>query len=257
MAEMEAIKKIIHESGNNFHCKVLKHLKENGWYTLVSPYYTDFVTDKPREIDIVAEKSFSENSYMTKGNLNVKLYIECKYISQDMVFWFSDKDNYKAKKWVLDNTPITENNIYFKKHHYNNESNNKVAKLFASNTKKQVENETIYKAINQCLNALVYNKNSYSIIPNQKHSIYQIIHYPIIICNSFDKFYKVEMDGNNEPEKIEDNFQLEINYAYLDYNKKSRNQYFLIDFVEFKRLDEILSTIQMDVEAITNFIWNL
>ena len=56
MADIAGIKTIVEESGNSFHCKVARYLKEKEWTILVSPYYMDSATDKPREIDIVAQK---------------------------------------------------------------------------------------------------------------------------------------------------------------------------------------------------------
>jgi len=253
MHKIDPIKNIIDESGNNFHCKVVRYFTEKGWYVLVSPYYTDFVTDKPREIDIITEKVYPIHANFNIIYISVKLYVECKYIPHEVVFWFSDKDKKRSKDWLLKHTPITENNVYINKHHYNNEKNTKVAKLFASSFNKQIENETIFRAINQCLNATIYNKFSSSIIPNNKTKITKILHYPVIVFNSFDKFYRVDMDVDNEPLKIDDSFQHEINYAYLNQDKKSRNEYFLIDFVEFIKLDNFLDIIEQDVLAIGNF----
>lgn len=61
MEEFEEAKKIIESSGNSFHCKVNEKIKELGWYTQVSPYYLDSIANKPREIDLIAEKSYKFN----------------------------------------------------------------------------------------------------------------------------------------------------------------------------------------------------
>ncbi len=84
MENMDEINKIIETSGNNFHCKVLSYLKERGWHVLVSPYYTDNISDKPREIDLIAEKVFGHGGKWSerRGTINIKLFIECKYVSQ-------------------------------------------------------------------------------------------------------------------------------------------------------------------------------
>ena len=73
-------------SGNPFHSRVVKKLRDVGWTVMVSPYYSDNFTAKPREIDIIAEKkfevkdSFFENGWI--GTLDVRLFIECKYIDE-------------------------------------------------------------------------------------------------------------------------------------------------------------------------------
>ena len=95
MPILDEIEKIVVESGNSFHCQVTNFLKEKGWQSLVSPYYMDGATNKPREIDLIAEKHWSRERDYGRGEsgaLIIKLFIECKYISQPTVFWFSDKD---------------------------------------------------------------------------------------------------------------------------------------------------------------------
>lgn len=245
-------KEIIKNSGNNFHIKVLNYLKEQGWTTLISPYYTDNITSKPREIDIIAEKAISfDNIYKDiKGTISLKLFIECKYISRNTVFWFGEKDYKKAKSWVIKNTPHNETTAGAQNLHYLSEE--KVAKLFAGHSDRKTENEPIFSAINQSLNAMVYNKRKDSIISN--HTPISTVEYPIIVCNSFNKFFGVDIDDSQEPEEIKDNFQLEVNYAYLDYQKKQKNEYFLIDVIDFTKINEFLNVLDQDFKSIKNVV---
>ena len=89
---IDKVKAIISQSGNTFHSQVLKYLHDKGWTVLISPYYNDNATNKPREIDLIAEKAFETNDRRYFGTVNVKLFIECKYIPQLTVFWFHNKD---------------------------------------------------------------------------------------------------------------------------------------------------------------------
>lgn len=219
---MDEIEKIIDESGNSFHCKVTNFFKEKAWHTLVSPYYMDGATNKPREIDLIAEKQWSrerDHGHGKSGALTIRLFIECKYIPQPTVFWFSDKDIAAATEWVISHTPLVKReNIYTQKHHYL-ASEQKVAKLFASRNKPNLENEAIYRALNQSLNATIYLRGRESIIPDiQSGRIPELasVEMPVILCNSFSNFYGVEMDNQSTPEPINENFQLEVNYAYRD-----------------------------------------
>src|SRR3954463_3413355 len=102
MSEIEEAKSIVLESGNSFHCRVVRFLQDNGWHTQISPYYMDNSTNKPREIDLIAEKfwMYKDPFRRASGTVNVKLFIECKYIPQVNVFWFSPKDKLSAKQWV-------------------------------------------------------------------------------------------------------------------------------------------------------------
>lgn len=252
--DIEQVKEIIANSGNNFHCTVLDRLKEKGWTVLISPYYNDNVSDKPREIDLIAEKVFDiKRSYGDFiGTVNVKLFIECKYISQKTVFWFHNKDRVKAEHLVLKTTSLTENNRHTKDHHYLR--NDSVAKLFADEKKQKTENEIFYKALNQSLNSMVYYRGSKSIIPKSTQYIKSTVNYPVIICNDFNNLYRVDIGSSDKPVTINDNFQLEVNYAYLDLSKKHSNEYFLIDIVSYDKIDTFLEDLQKDVNIVGFFL---
>jgi len=259
MKELDKIEKLIKYSGNNFHCKVLNYLKKKEWTVLVSPYYSDNVSDKPREIDLIAEKAFTVNDpySITLGEINVTLFVECKYIPQEVVFWFHDKDVNKARELVLKTTPLRENNLYTENHHYLTKNSQRVAKLFASDNKKNVENEPLYKALNQSLNAMVYYRGRGSIIPPSPRGSRKIlasVNYPVIICNSFKNFYQVDIESTGKPKKINDNFQLEVNYAYMNVRKEPKNEYFLIDVLDYEKIDTFLEALQKDVDAIVIFV---
>lgn len=246
----DKIQEIIEASGNNFHSNVINFLRERKWNVLISPYYTDNASDKAREIDIIAEKAFGVNDIFgrTKGWLNVRFIIECKYINTETVFWFDSKDKKRAEERVIMDTPLSKDNSYTQKHHYMQDA--RVAKLFSSEKSKDLSNEPIYKAINQNLNALIYFRHE-APIQQQNHRILSTVCYPIIILNDFKKIFCVNI-GESSYSGITDNFfQLEINYAYLDSNKQNMNEYFLIDVVDFSHLDAFLSEIQTkDIEAI-------
>ncbi|MBI4697965.1 MAG: hypothetical protein HY758_03400 [Nitrospirae bacterium] len=247
----DKIQEIIEASGNNFHSNVVSFLRGKEWNVLISPYYNDNATDKAREIDIIAEKPFEVKDSLwgrTKGWLNVRFIIECKYINAETVFWFDAKDKKKAEERVIRDTPLTNNNIYTQKHHYM--SDERVVKLFTSEKNKDFSNEPIYKAINQSLNAMIYFRDE-TPIQREDRGILKTICYPIIILNDFKKIFGVNIGESNYSGVTNKYFQLEINYAYLDSNKRNMNEYFLIDVVDFSYLSGFLSEIMTkDIEAI-------
>ena len=95
----------------------------------------DGATNKPREIDLIAEKhSIRQGGFgRNEGALIIKLFIECKYTPQSTVFWFSGKDIELATEWVTSNTPLTKRDT--QKHHYL--TSRKVAKLFGAKTARR------------------------------------------------------------------------------------------------------------------------
>src|SRR3989344_179133 len=250
-----AIEKIMEKSGNGFHARVVNLLRAKKWTTLVSPYYSDNFTDKPREIDIITEKVFDVNEFVRQwlGTINVRLSIECKYVVGDIVFWFDSKDSVRARDRVMTDTGTSdERNLVVQGYHYLDAV--PVAKLFTSE-KGREDNEWMSKAINQNLNALVYYRGKKDLIPPDPHlrnQVLQHISYPIIVVNSFDTFYRMDMANPDAVvEKITEPFQLEVNYAYINDKKNSQNEYFLIDVVSIDTLQTFLSTLEKrDIETL-------
>jgi hypothetical protein len=260
MTILKDIQKLVDESGNGFHCKVTSFLKEKDWSTLVSPYYMDNATTKPREIDLIAEKYWRDGGRDFRRGpaaVIIKLFIECKYIPEAVVFWFSDRDVAAATEWVTSNTPLkSKDNKYTRQHHYL-ASTDKVAKLFASSKMKNPDNEAIYRALNQSLNAMVSLRDSESIIPDIRSGEIPkpaSVEMPLILCNSFANFYRVDMDEQTTPQPIEDNFQLEVNYAYRDLQGKHKSEYFLLDIVDFNKFDDYLKALEFDKDAMLAFL---
>ena len=84
--------------------------------------------------------------------------------------------------------------------------------------------------------------------------VFATVEMPTILCNSFADFYRVEIDDPDQPKPIDDNFELEVNYAYLDDQKNNKTEYFLIDIVDFEKLDGFLSILEADVAAILSIL---
>lgn len=254
---------IIERSGNSFHSRVVNKLRELEWGVLVSPHYNDNFTDKPREIDIVAERKFDVNEFMNDwlGTLNVRLFIECKYIAGDTVFWFEAKDVERATQRVMRDTGMDDprRNTEITKHHYY--ASVPVAKLWASDSKKSEDNEVINKAINQVLNGMIYYRNGgdLKIAPNKNGYVDRVlkrVSYPLIVVNSFENFHATPMKGDGEPQPITEPFALEVNYAYTDKDHKGVNEYFLIDVVSLDKLPDFLASAieKADVAALAEKI---
>lgn len=259
------IEKLVENSGNNFHYKVVNFLRENGWEVMVSPYYNDSYTDKPREIDIVAEKESVFKHWSTDNKSDcvcVRLFIECKYIKDDTAFWFDKKDTHGPLERVLSSTPLEDPkawSYYTERHRYLSNKEELVAKLFTSGTTgKQSENDVIFKALTQSINAMVYFKDKPSILEVKKPGRYQdhaILNYPVVVCSSFDSFYKIDVTQQKKPELIKENFLLEVNYAYVDQKKSNQNEYFLIDFVNLGTLPDLIIKIESsDLSTVHDFI---
>lgn len=251
MSIPEKIRTLVRESGNAFHARVARSFADKGWHVVVSPYYMDQTQQKARELDLVAEKSWQISSLRGYvGELVVRLFIECKYVSVDSVFWFADKNEEAAKSLVYETRPYRNGNMLSDEHHYIKGSP-RVAKLFASSKGQANENEPIYKALNQTLNAMVAMKGKPISIPDmnkRKLSAKYVLEYPVIVCNSFEKMYSTDFFTDSAPQPVQDNFQLEVQYAYHTQRGNQRDDYFLVDVVELQRLDDFLAFINSDAD---------
>lgn len=246
----EQVTTLINSSGNSFHAKVAQRFKELGWDITISPYYMDQSQDKAREIDLIAERSFPVHRYHHEylGEIVIRLYIECKYIPAHAVFWFSDKDKVAAEQLVCSFGRFRKDNFHTNEHHYIAQSA-RVAKLFASENAKEQETEAIYKALNQVLNARVSMQHQVS----SRRRILLFMEYPVIVCSSFSHIFGLDFFRTGEPTPVTENFQLEVQYAYYNRQGNPKNDYFLIDFVEFDQLDSFDKAVEDDVKAAKNF----
>lgn len=252
MTAPNEITDLIRNSGNNFHAKVARWFADNGWHVLISPYYMDQTQSKAREIDLVAEKLWPLTDSF--GYVAVRLFIECKFIASDAVFWFADKDRESALELVCANGPFRRGNIYTEKPHYLSQSS-RVAKLFSTSNTKAAENEPFYKALNQSLNAMTSMRGQPVTIPSIRKSSQHpvtVLEYPVVVCSSFDRIFSVDFYADSEPQPIQENFQLEVSYAYIDRNEYQRNDYFLLDFVAFDKLTEFGKVINDGAIAAAN-----
>lgn len=257
MVVPDEVSKLVINSGNNFHAKVARWLFDNDWHVIVSPYYMDQTQNKAREIDLIAEKLWPVNNMFGRpmDNVAVRLFVECKYVPSHSVFWFAEKDLDSAQKLVCASSLFREDNIHTKKHHYLSQSTT-VAKLFATSASKAPENEPFYKALNQTLNAMVSMIGRPVSIPALKESRRTpraVIEFPVVVCSSFDQIYSVDFYTESQPELIKDNFQLEVRYAYIDRHNNQRDDFFLLDFVEFNQLNQFADAIDEDAKVAAFF----
>ena len=54
------------------------------------------------------------------------------------------------------------------------------------------------------------------------------------------------MDKPDEVRPMDGNFQLEVNYAYIDNQNNRKSEYFLIDVIDFNNLDDFMKVLEGD-----------
>ncbi len=254
---------IFKKSGMITHLKTVQALKNDGWSINVSSYYYDNVGDQVKEIDIIAEKRFNSAPFGSESThqLNIQLFIECKYINSEFLVWFDQINQKKLTEalesktglWLLSagrgGADISNGDL-----HYLQDS--RAAKLFST---VHGAEDVVYKAISQCLRALVYYEqwadgpifHKFNVHRETKGSI---MRYPIIVCGNFENLKEVvaEDDVSKATTKpIDNNFLIETNYVYPDKGKVSTSDdYFLIDVVNVENFGTFLKTINTEAEKI-------
>ncbi|MFH1656167.1 MAG: hypothetical protein ABH956_00125 [Candidatus Nealsonbacteria bacterium] len=237
--ENENIKEIIEQSGHELENEAVLILEKNNWSCISSSYYVDNITGKSREVDIIAKKEFSifdiENieNISKKKKILIKLFISCKFIKDDIVFWFGKKNIIKANELVknglsLNQEELERNESVLKFHHYNIEKN--VANKNAQKGNKDI----IFNAREESIKSFLYSP-----LEDDEFEYKEIYKFPIVIVNNFDNFCKRDDSSKDRCLKIENNFQFEILYSILISGHPKR-KYFLVDFISIDRLEFFL-----------------
>jgi hypothetical protein len=242
------VQELIDGSGNNFHAKVARWFMAEGWRVSVSPYYMDQTQQKAREIDLVVEKSVSIAGGL--GDVVVRLFVECKFVPGYSVFWFTSKNKKAVEQVLCTSGPFRPNNQYTNKHHYL--VGDRVAKLFTSSNNRGPDAEPFYKALNQALNGLVslrLQSAKGSRPAGSSYSVLAVLDFPLVVCSSFAKMFSADFDGQRETEEIRENFQLEVEYAYVSPAGHAAEELFLLDFVEYDQLPAIAAALETDARV--------
>lgn len=242
MSTPASVLNLINSSGNNFHAQVARWFQTNGWHVQVSPYYLDQSQDKARELDLVVEKIWpiKDGFGQYEGDVVVRLFVECKFVGAETVFWFTPKNRSAAMGLVCRMGPFKENNLYTSKHHYLAKGE-RVAKLFATSGSKSSDGDPIFKALNQALNATLamrYQPATHPALTGRGRGKLLTLTYPVVVCSSFERLYAADFFGDSEPVGLDENFQMEVEYAFADQAGHPRSELFLLDFVEFSKLQD-------------------
>lgn len=73
--------------------------------------------------------------------------------------------------------------------------------------------------------------------------------FPVVVCSSFSNLYAADFDGQSEPIKIQQNFQLEVEYAYVISAGHAAEELFVLDFVEYDRLPAFAAALLEDAQV--------
>lgn len=253
----EEFEKIRKKSGHNFHLKIANEFRRWGWEVEISPYYNDELTNKPREVDLVVSKKISVvnevfgNALMKEYYVN--LFIECKHLEKNVVFWSNQSKEDVREKTFRDcffNFNEIESHIDQIKnfHRYFNNGKKLAAKLYeTSQTQPGTNQDIIFSAVTQSIKSLIFFKDYY-----HRTGLY----YPVVVYEPSGKvaIYSTENDDYFNIDEANDFFPVEINYSYRNTGKAPRNENFFIDFVSKNALLMFKMAIDKEIEEINKFL---
>lgn len=255
----DPVKELIEKSGHDLSFQVKDVLEANGWRVKVSPYYTDIATGKPREIDVVAERTWevSDDFFRkTTAKLTIRLFIECKHLKETVIFWLDEKRMRAAIDLAKDNVLLRGKEDHYlqdtstvprKIHHY--VENQEAAKTWS----KSGNNDAIYDGVNGSIHSLLFFEEHEGGGP-------YTIDYPIILVEPEPQADLLVKNGSGpEYTAASDDLQLEIDYAVRNTKGVSEKRYFLVDVVRLDALNAFLKKIEGNDAAILRRIlaWEL
>jgi hypothetical protein len=242
---------IARNSGISFNCQVATWFRKAGWAVQLSPYYVDRSTDKSREIDMLVEKSMRIPApYGGRPKfLHVRLYVECKYVDRNVVFWFDRPDEDRTLKLLESTGVFPPRNSYTREHRYV-EKGTQVAKLFATEHSRGDSEEPIFRTINQVLTGFFHSRGRPQLVVDEPEGDVVRLHYPVVVCSSFSKFFKTTVTWQEQPAPLTDRFLLEVDYSYIVNNTGANKlEFCLIDFVAFDGLQGFVDRLAKEHEA--------
>lgn len=262
------LKEAIKNSGNNLHLKVAEFLESLDWDTDISAYYCDDITEKPREIDIIASKDIP---FVDDGNkipekayrFSIYLLVECKNFKNEIAFRMRKNNLQDSKSAIMtsitdaEKEELLEKTNLDKNHHYL--IKNKVAKLYDTFGAK---NSDVFDAIIQPIKSLIFFENRMPEIKEYRPN--KALFYPIVVYEGIPGFYLIEKSINTDKEldklkEADNNLIFGLNYSYSEtlFNVSGKRfipkRPFCVDFIHFDKFGEFLKIIDSEINEIRGY----
>lgn len=238
----------IEKSGHNLHMQVTDILERNGWSVDISPYYVDDIRDKPREIDIIATKTFSpltpEVHPPRDDSFKIKLFIECKYFTKEIAARVKPLENPMG---FLQTPGFNKDEIigYLKTiHRYPEEKI--IAKLFDAHKDVQTG---VFDSLTTPIKSMIFHID-------HRTERRRFLAYPITVFDGFNGIHildKIDFDIKNI--KNVQYLLAQVNYSYKNpIENKINTVNGLVEFVHKDVFENLLGKIRRDGEKIKDRI---
>lgn len=235
LTEDQKVQYLLGMSGHGLHLRIASSLNENKksfekWDIAVSSYYVDSVTDKARETDIIATRTYSNKVHQdlfTPWDFKFRLGIECKYLTEPAVFWVAEHEMNPAASFIQGwNIEELFENGLLDRHHYF-DSDRKIAYLSAVyGGEARSDDKKLSEALISTIQGLAFKVGSG-----------KSFNYPIIVTSGAGLYLQ---DGTTIDEVLH-----YVDYAYRDPKSEriSEKQYY-VHIVTEKALPGVLAQIE-------------
>lgn len=245
------LKEIIEKSGNNLHIDTVNLLERMDWDVDLSSYYYDDTANKPREIDIIAQREvpvFDDFGRAVLDKFKLFLFIECKYFKNELSFRMRRNQEQESKEAMIidgwNKEILLEREGLFREHHYLKERF--IGKLYDSFPKEQ---GIVFNALTQPIKSLTFFK---------ERRLEKGIYYPMVVYSGIEGIYAVKREEADldklEPKK---NLIFGLNYSYrsvVDYKLKTHQ--FFIDFIHQTELGNFIEeTIWKEADELCKYLF--
>lgn len=237
------VQNFLDKNGFPFEMKVASEFQQAGFDIHQSVYYADPNTEKPRELDIIAQWS---KAVENKIRFNVNFIVECKYARTPWILFSSTTKGLKkgfyyknnnGKRWInkLEKTPDFENFFeHSQKYGYG------ITVTNSEQDDEKVNKDNAFVAIQTLLNFLQSEANASMYSATNVYSIY----VPIIAIRG--KLFEAYLDSNDD-RKAQCN---EISEAQLFYKYNVGGIVPKIHIVTEDHLKTYIKKLQLDLERL-------
>lgn len=253
----ESIQKLIETSGHNLPFRAKGILEAAGWKVETSKYYSDLVTGKPREIDLVATKNFLIKVGFfgrRQATITIRFFIECKHLPGPVVFWMDKKRVEDATKLAKDNSILRHKQDACLRYNAGNQNlvhhyveDDQVAKVWNSG-----KGDAIFESVVGSIHSQIFFENL-SLSP-------YTVNFPLVLVEPGPDADLIETMGESVPySNAREGLQVEMDYAVKKPECLPEQRYFLVDVVKLTALSNFLKKIEDNDIAILKLVldWSL
>jgi len=239
-------KKIIEESGNNLHIDTVDLLERMQWDVDLSSYYYDETANKPREIDIIAQRNVEVINDPEKeviDQFKLFLFIECKYLKNEVAFWARRNNEEESKEAIiiegLDKEYLLEGENLFREHHYLKERF--IGKLYDSFPKEQ---GAVFNAVTQPIKSLTFFKERFYKMEVER-GLTKALYYPIVVYSGIEGIYDIRRkEADLDKLELKKELIFALNYSYRSVvDNKLKTNCFYIDFIHQDSLGSFIEDV--------------